>query len=66
MASVDKDNTFQLIINDSDPILARYEYLIWFLEQYEGEYIDNCIDRIRESMFWYALAFGIDQPMEQE
>jgi hypothetical protein len=59
-AKVDSKNVFDLIINEDDPILARYEYLLIYLEEYEGEYVDNCLNRLRESMFWYAYAFDVD------
>lgn len=60
MSKIDKENVFTLIVNENDPILARYEYLVYFLGDYEGEYVDQCLNHLHESMHWYARAFDVD------
>jgi hypothetical protein len=66
MSQVDKDNVFTLIVNDQDPILARYQYMVYFLSEYEGEYVDQCLNRLHESMMWYVRAFDVDLSELQE
>jgi hypothetical protein len=62
MARVDSENVLNLIINEDDPLRARLEYIIWSLQEYDGEYVDRALVKLEEAMFYYCKAFDQEYP----
>jgi hypothetical protein len=59
MARIDRENVFELIVNEDDPIIAKYQYISYFLGEYEGEFVNESLNKLRESMMYYSLAFDV-------
>lgn len=53
MAKVDRDNIFELALGHKDIMLKRHDYKAFFLDCYEGEFIDMSLQKASESIFWY-------------
>lgn len=61
---VDKENVFHLIINNDDPILARFEYIEHFLSSYGGIYLEESLRRLQEAKFWYMYEFDLVEDID--
>ena len=60
MGKIERDNILSLLINDEDPLLARLEYILWALDEYEGVYVRKCEHKIEEAIFWYKKSFDLE------
>lgn len=59
MARVDKDNIFELALEHKDIMLKNHDYKAFFLDCYEGEFVNESLQKASESIFWYK-AINLD------